>query len=215
MQSLLKALKSEQEFNTFMKLVQDHIYELATNENSYHIIIGLIIDFPESKRGFLNEFFIANVDVISKNKIGWHCMKKFISNNKDMTIRGKFINSLKLKFYDMLVDKIPASILLFALKNFGNKACSFIFEEVKTNVFYLINLNTTSLNFVEKIIRIMYAEDQRGFNAIAAVLLENQEEFASLVSMKQKLSLITTIFNNSNTSFQKSFMKKLSKVKIN
>ena len=54
------------------------MYFLFTDNNAYHIMMKLILDFPEEKRNLLNLFLIMNIEKIIINCNGAFCVNKFI-----------------------------------------------------------------------------------------------------------------------------------------
>ena len=54
------------------------MYFLFVDKNAYHIMMKIILDFPENKRNVLNMFLITNVEKIIINCNGSFCINKFI-----------------------------------------------------------------------------------------------------------------------------------------
>ena len=66
------------------------MYLLFTDDNAYHIMMKMILDFPEDQRIVLNLYMTTNIDKIITNNNGAFCVNKFITNNKNLKLRKLF-----------------------------------------------------------------------------------------------------------------------------
>ena len=69
-QSLIDTIKTPFEEKIIENLLYKNLLLLFCNENSHHIIQKIIIDYPEYKRDFLNNFLLGNLNKICTNLYG-------------------------------------------------------------------------------------------------------------------------------------------------
>ena len=77
-QSLLDVIETPFELLALNKLISKNMLLLFTDDNSYHIMMKMILDFPEEQRIVLNLFIVSNIDKIITNNNGAFCINKFI-----------------------------------------------------------------------------------------------------------------------------------------
>ena len=80
-QSLMNNIQSPAESYEFNLLISKNMYLLFTDNNAYHIMMKMILDFPEEQRYALNLYLVTNIDKIIVNSNGAFCVNKFIINN--------------------------------------------------------------------------------------------------------------------------------------
>ena len=90
-QSLIDNIQSPYELFALNKLISKNMYFLFVNNNAYHIMMKIILDFPEEQRNVLNLFLVMNVEKIITNCNGAFCINKFITHNKDLNLRALLI----------------------------------------------------------------------------------------------------------------------------
>ena len=150
-QSLIDEIKTPIELIVLDNLLNKNMLILFNDKNAYHIIMKIIIEKPENKRNNINLFIINNVKDIVLNPYGAYCVNKFIVNNVDINLRLLFLKSIHNNIQYFFFQKCSCSILLLLLKYYNYNLCSFIFEEVKNRLVYLV-INPISYLFVNKIL---------------------------------------------------------------
>ena len=69
-QSLMDTIQSPLELLALNKLISKNMLLLFIDDNSYHIMMKMISDFPEEKRNLLNIFLMMNIEKIIINVNG-------------------------------------------------------------------------------------------------------------------------------------------------
>ena len=150
-QSLIDEIRTPNEQNVIDNLINSNILSLFNDKNAYHIIMKLIIERPENQRNYINLFIINNIEKISINPFGSYCVNKFIANNVNLNVRLLLLKNIQSKIDLLFYHKYSCSILFVLLKYFDINYCKFIFQEIKSRIYKLIN-NPVSLLFTNKII---------------------------------------------------------------
>ena len=149
-QSLMDNAKSPMEIYGLNLLISNNMYILFTDDNAYHIMMKMILDFDEEKRIMLNLYMVNNIDKIITNKNGAFCVNKFITNNKNLKLRKIFLDNLKKNLKKIIDNKYCCINLLIILQTFGIEWGSFIITEIKQNFIGLLD-NPVSRLFVMKV----------------------------------------------------------------
>ena len=142
--------KSPMEIYGLNLLISNNTYILFTDDNAYHIMMKMILDFDEEKRIMLNLYMLNNIDKIITNKNGAFCVNKFITNNKNLKLRKIFLDNLKKNLKKIIDNKYCCINLLIILQTFGIEWGSFIITEIKQNFIGLLD-NPVSRLFVMKV----------------------------------------------------------------
>jgi len=171
-QALIDVLKTPNEEKFLKKLLCQNLMLLFCNPNGQHVIQKIIIDYPENKREFLNNFLLENLDKIATNLYGSLCTNKFIIMNNNLFIRLNFINAVQKFFLYLLNNKYGCSVLVFLLERFGVNYCNFMIILIKTN-FLLFISNVNSLNFLEKVMTYLKKYSVRDFKDISWIIIKN------------------------------------------
>ena len=149
-QSLMNNIQSPAESCEFNLLISKNMYLLFTDNNAYHIMMKMILDFPEEQRYALNLYLVTNIDKIIVNSNGAFCVNKFIINNKNIQLRQIMVENLKINFQKLIYNKLYCINLLLMMQTFGVEWGSFILMEIQNNFIALIQ-NQVSRVFIIKV----------------------------------------------------------------
>ncbi len=97
-QSLMDIIETQFEYLALNKLISKNMLLLFTDDNAYHIMMKMILDFPEEKRNILNRYLVSNIEKIIINCNGAFCVNKFITSNKNLILRKLLVENLKKKY---------------------------------------------------------------------------------------------------------------------
>lgn len=150
-QSLMENAQSQVEIYQLNLLLSKNMYLLFTDDNAYHIMMKMILDFPEDQRIVLNLYMATNIDKIITNNNGAFCVNKFIINNKNLKLRKLFLDNLKINLRKLIYNKFCCINLLIILQTFGIEWGSFIIKEIQENFIALLD-NSVSRLFVIKVL---------------------------------------------------------------
>ena len=78
-QSLMDIIETPFEHYALNKLISKNMLLLFTDNNAYHIMMKMILDYPEEKRNVLNFYLVMNIEKIIINCNGAFCVNKFIT----------------------------------------------------------------------------------------------------------------------------------------
>jgi hypothetical protein len=131
-------------------LISKNMYLLFTDDNAYHIMMKMILDFPEEQRYVLNLYLVTNIDKIIVNSNGAFCINKFIINNKNLQLRQLMLENLKTNFKKLMYNKLYCINLLLMIQTFGIEWGSFILMEIQNNFIALLE-NQVSRVFITKV----------------------------------------------------------------
>ena len=150
-QSLINNIESQYELMALSRLISKNMYFLFINNNSYHIMMKIILDFPEDQRNFINLYLVMNADKIITNCNGAFCINKFIINNKNLKLRALLIQNLKNNIKQLIFNKYCCINLLLILEKFGIDWGNFIIKEIQEN-FEILGKNPVSNLFINKVL---------------------------------------------------------------
>ncbi len=201
-QSLINNIQSENEIVYLNNLISKNMYFLFVDKNAYHIIMKLILDFPESKRNCLNLFLIMNIDKIIINCNGAFCINKFIIHNKDLNLRTLFINNIKKHIKVLIYNKYSCINLLLILETFGIVWGNFIIEEIREN-FGILSENPVSTIFINKVLLFLKNNNVYELNVLLWSLYKNIVLMNKLISNEGNNGLINQLFFFSNDEQKK------------
>ena len=159
-QSLLDVIETPFELLALNKLISKNMLLLFTDDNSYHIMMKMILDFPEDKRNVLNIFLVMNIEKIIINCNGAFCVNKFIINNKNLNLRKLLIENLENNMKKIIYNKYSCINLLLILQTFGVEWGSFIIKGIEEN-FVMMTQNPISNVFITKVLE--YLSDNNIF----------------------------------------------------
>ena len=149
-QSLMNNIQSSSESYELNLLISKNMYLLFTDNNAYHIMMKMILDFPEEQRYVLNLYLVTNIDKIIVNSNGAFCINKFIINNKNLQLRQLMLENLKTNFKKLMYNKLYCINLLLMIQTFGIQWGSFILMEIQNNFIALLE-NQVSRVFITKV----------------------------------------------------------------
>ena len=150
-QSLMDTIKTPFELLALNNLLSKNMLLLFADDNAYHIIMKMILDFPEDQRNLLNIYLVMNVEKIIINGNGAFCTNKFITNNKDLKLRKILVENLKNNIKKLLFNKYSCIIFLLVLQEFGVQWGNFIIKEIEQN-FVVLSQNPISNVFIIKVL---------------------------------------------------------------
>ena len=150
-QSLMDTIQSPLELLALNKLISKNMLLLFIDDNAYHIMMKMILDFPEEKRNILNIYLVMNIEKIIINVNGAFCFNKFITNNKNLNLRKLLVENLKNSIKKLLFNKYSCINLLLVLTTFGVEWGNFIIKEIEEN-FVVLSENPISSLFIIKVL---------------------------------------------------------------
>ena len=149
-QSLMDTIQTPLELFALNKLLSKNILLLFIDDNAYHIMMKMILDFPEEKRSIVNIYLVMNIEKIIINVNGAFCANKFIINNNNLNLRKFLVENLKSNIKKLLFNKYSCIILLLVLQTFGIQWGNFIIKEIEQN-FVVLSQNPISYIFIIKV----------------------------------------------------------------
>ena len=207
-QALIDSIKTPFEEKIMENLLNKNLLLLFCNENSHHIIQKIIIDYPEYKRDFLNNFILGNLNKICTNLYGSLCLIKFIIMNNNLFIRFKLIKSIQYLFYNLVLNRFGCSIIFFLLEKYGIEYCYFIIEFIKQNFEFLIS-QPNSVILIEKVLSYVYKYVNNDFNEIVWMIIKNEKILQILIEKESSNKILYFINKTINNEQKEIFRKKL------
>ena len=205
-QALIDSIKTPFEEKIMENLLNKNLLLLFYNENSHHIIQKIIIDYPEYKRDFLNNFILGNLNKICTNLYGSLCLIKFIIMNNNLFIRLKLIKGIQCIFFNLVLNRYGCSIIFFLLEKYGIEYCYFIIEFIKQNFEFLMN-QPNSLILIEKVLSYVYKYVNNEFNDIVWMIIKNEKILQILIE-KEPSNRILSFINKTLSNEQKDMFRK-------
>ena len=205
-QALIDCINTPFEEKLIENLLNKNLLLLFCNENSHHIIQKIIIDYPEYKREFLNNFILGNLNKICSNLYGSLCIIKFIIMNSNLYIRFKLIKSIQTIFFNLVLNRYGCSIIFFLLEKYGIEYCYFIIKFIQQNFEFLIN-QTHSLILIEKVLNYTSKFVYNEFNEIIWMILKNDNLLYILIQKEMYKRILSLIIKSLNED-QKVILKK-------
>ena len=205
-QSLIDTIKTPFEEKIIENLLYKNLLLLFCNENSHHIIQKIIIDYPEYKRDFLNNFLLGNLNKICTNLYGSLCVIKFIIMNSNLYIRFQLIRAIQSMFFNLILNRYGCSIIFFLLEKYGIEYCYFVIEFIKQNFEFLLN-QPNSIILIEKVLNYMYKYVNNEFNDIVWKIIKNEKILYILIEKDLCNRILTFIIKTLNSE-QKDLIKK-------
>jgi hypothetical protein len=205
-QALIDCIKTPFEEKIIENLLNKNLLLLFCNENAHHIIQKIIIDYPEYKREFLNNFILCNLNKICSNLYGSLCIIKFIIMNSNLYIRFKLIKSIQIIFFNLVLNRYGCSIIFFLLEKYGIEYCYFIIKFIQQNFEFLIN-QPHSLILIEKVLNYTSKFVYNEFNEIIWMILKNDNLLYILIQKEMYKRIVSLIIKSLNED-QKVILKK-------
>ena len=211
-QCLIDYIQSPLEQMYLEKLLNKNMLLLFNNENSYHIIMKIILEKPENQRNNINLFFVTNVEKIITNPYGAYCGTKFLINNINLNLRLILIKNIKNNIKILIFNKNSCSFLILAIKQFGINNFEFIIQEIQNNLSFL-SLHPIANSFVCKIFYFLKNSENSKISSIIWNIYRNDNLIKALCSYKNGNKLIKQLMEYSNNTQKKYIKAKLSFIK--
>ena len=196
-QSLMENAQSQVEIYQLNLLMSKNMYLLFTDDNAYHIMMKMILDFPEDQRIVLNLYMATNIDKIITNNNGAFCVNKFITNNKDLKLRKLFLDNLKINLRKLIFNKFCCINLLIILQTFGIEWGSFIVKEIQENFIALLD-NSVSRLFVIKVFEYLKSINLYFLKELLWSLYRNKDVINYISANKGKKKLLNQLIELSD-----------------
>ena len=211
-QCLIDNIQSPLEQIYLDKLLNKNILLLFNNENSYHIIMKIILEKPENQRNNINFFFVTNVEKIVINPYGAYCGAKFLINNINLNLRLILIKNIQNTIKILIFNKNSSSFLILAIKQFGINSFEFIIQEIQNNLSFL-SLHPIANSFVYKVFYFLKNSENSKINSIIWNIYRDCNLIKALCSHKNGNKLIKQLMEYSNNTQKKYIKAKLSFIK--
>ncbi len=207
-QALIDCIKTSFEEKIIENLLNKNLLLLFCNENAHHIIQKIIIDYPEYKREFLNNFLLVNLNKICTNLYGSLCVIKFIIMNSNLYIRFKLINAIQNMFFNLILNRYGCTIIFFILEKYGIEYCYFVIDFIKNNFEFLMNQNN-SVILIEKVLNYIYKNVNNEYNNIVWLIIKNEKILYDLIEKELCNRILSFIIKTSNDEQKELIRKKL------
>ena len=207
-QALIDCIKTSFEEKIIENLLNKNLLLLFCNENAHHIIQKIIIDYPEYKREFLNNFLLVNLNKICTNLYGSLCVIKFIIMNSNLYIRFKLINAIQNMFFNLVLNRYGCTIIFFILEKYGIEYCYFVIDFIKNNFEFLMNQNN-SVILIEKVLNYIYKNVNNEYNNIVWLIIKNENLLYDLIEKELCNRILSFIVKTSNDEQKELIRKKL------
>ena len=201
-QSLINNIRTDIEIAALNRLISKNMYFLFTDNNAYHIMMKLILDFPEEKRNLLNLFLVMNIEKIIINCNGAFCVNKFIINNKDLNLREMLIKNLRNNIKELIFNKFSCINLLLIIETFGIKWGYFILKEIEENFGVLIEHPVSNV-FISKVLLFLNNNYPYELKVLLWSIYKNIVLMKNLISNKNNNKIVNQLIEYSNEEQKK------------
>ena len=209
-QSLIGCISTPIELMFLDKLLNKNRLILFLNENSYHIIMKIILEIDEVKRNNLNLFLVSNVEKIITNCNGAFCVNKFIHKNRNLQIRYILVQNLKNNIQKLIGNKNCCSIFLLILEQFGTNCGLFIIKYIQNNL-SILSLNQITVIFIIKTLNYLYKYNNFELGILIWFVYKNDKLVNYLLSHENGIYLLKQMIDLSDEEQKKYIYFKLSK----
>ena len=212
-QSLMDTIQTPLELLALNKLLSKNMLLLFIDDNAYHIMMKMILDFPEEKRSIVNIYLVMNIEKIIINVNGAFCANKFIIKNNNLNLRKFLVENLKNNIKKLLFNKYSCIILLLVLQTFGLQWGNFIIKEIEQN-FVVLSQNPISNIFIIKVLD--YLKNSQNFIILKLLIWSLYKNIALmnyLISSENNRKLLNKLIEYSDAE-QKQFLIELLKQSI-
>jgi Skp family chaperone for outer membrane proteins len=212
-QSLMDTIQTPLELLSLNKLLSKNMLLLFIDDNAYHIMMKMILDFPEEKRSIVNIYLVMNIEKIIINVNGAFCANKFIIKNNNLNLRKFLVENLKNNIKKLLFNKYSCIILLLVLQTFGLQWGNFIIKEIEQN-FVVLSQNPISNIFIIKVLD--YLKNSQNFIILKLLIWSLYKNIALmnyLISSENNRKLLNKLIEYSDAE-QKQFLIELLKQSI-
>ena len=201
-QSLINNIQTEYELLALNNLISKNMYFLFVDKNAYHIMMKIILDFPENKRNVLNMFLIMNVEKIIINCNGAFCVNKFIVYNKDLNLRALLMKNIEKNIKELIYNKYSCINLLLILETFGINWGNFIIKEIQENFGVLCERPVSNI-FINKVLIFLNNNYSYELKVLLWSLYKNIVLMKRIISNKNNNRLINQLINLSDDEQKK------------
>ena len=201
-QSLINIIETPFEHYALNKLISKNMLLLFTDDNAYHIMMKMILDFPEEKRNILNIYLVMNIEKIIINCNGAFCANKFITNNKNLNLRKLLVENLQNNIKKFIFNKFSCIILLLVLQTFGIEWGGFIIKEIQDN-FIVMSEHPTSSIFITKVLEYLNNNNLLVLKLLIWSLYKNIVLINYLISNQGHKKLLNEIIGYSDNEQKK------------
>ena len=201
-QSLINNIQTDIEIVALNRLISKNMYFLFIDNNAYHIMMKLILDFPEEKRNLLNLFLVMNIEKIIINCNGAFCVNKFIISNKDLNLRAILIKNLSNNIKELIFNKYSCINLLLILETFGINWGNFILKEIKEN-FGVLCEHPVSNVFMSKVLLFLNNNYPYELKVLIWSIYTNIVLIKKLISNKNSHKIVNQLIGYSNEEQKK------------
>ena len=212
-QSLINNIQTDIEIVALNRLISKNMYFLFIDNNAYHIMMKLILDFPEEKRNLLNLFLVMNIEKIIINCNGAFCVNKFIINNKDLNLREMLIKNLRNNIKELIFNKFSCINLLLIIETFGIKWGYFILKEIEENFGVLIEHPVSNV-FISKVLLFLNNNYPYELKVLLWSIYKNIVLMKNLISNKNNNKIVNQLIEYSNEEQKKYLFFILNKYNI-
>jgi hypothetical protein len=212
-QSLMDTIQTPLELLSLNKLLSKNMLLLFIDDNAYHIMMKMILDFPEEKRSIVNIYLVMNIEKIIINVNGAFCANKFIIKNNNLNLRKFLVENLKNNIKKLLFNKYSCIILLLVLQTFGLQWGNFIIKEIE-QYFVVLSQNPISNIFIIKVLD--YLKNSQNFIILKLLIWSLYKNIALmnyLISSENNRKLLNKLIEYSDAE-QKQFLIELLKQSI-
>ena len=201
-QSLIENAKTPVEIYQLNFLISKNMYLLFTDNNAYHIMMKMILDFPEEKRNLLNIYLVMNIEKIIINCNGAFCVNKFITSNKNLNLRKLLIDNLRNNIKKLIFNKFSCINLLLVLQTFGVEWGGFIIQEIQDN-FVMMTENPVSYIFISKVLEYLNNNNLLVLKLLIWSLFKNIVLINYLITNQNNKKLLNQIIEYSDNDQKK------------
>ena len=201
-QSLINNIQTDIEIVALNRLISKNMYFLFIDNNAYHIMMKLILDFPEEKRNLLNLFLVMNIEKIIINCNGAFCVNKFIIHNKDLNLRAILIKNLSNNIKELIFNKYSCINLLLILETFGINWGNFILKEIEEN-FGVLCEHPVSNVFICKVLLFLNNNYPYELKAFIWSIYKKIVLMKNLISNKNNHKIVNQLIEYSNEEQKK------------
>lgn len=206
-QVLVECMSSKEEEKLIKSYVKDNLFELATSQNSTHVIQKLVIGSSKVKRNYLTKFIIKNFLQLSLNLNGATVIKKFLAEIKSVQLM-KLVLSILEKYYLQIVEnQFGNYIIQEAFDYFGYSNCQSLIMKIVNNGVYF-SLQKYSSNVIDKIAVILRKNNPYTFGQFIEMLLLVPQNVNSLIQNKYGMFVLGNVAKLLTTQ-EKNSLKKI------
>ena len=201
-QSLIDIIQNPIEHLALNNLISKNMLLLFNDDNAYHIMMKIILDFPEEKRNLLNIYLVMNVEKIIINCNGAFCVNKFIVNNRNLNLRKLLVENLQNNIKKLIFNKFSCINLLLILQTFGIEWGGFIIKEIEQN-FIVMTENPVSKVFICKVLEYLNNKNLLVLKLLIWSFFKNFVLINYLLSNKSQKKLLNQIITYSDNDQKK------------